>query len=171
MASDLHWVFAYGSNMHLPDLKRWLSAQGSPKAGIHRVTPARLEGFELVWNYWSPVRQGGAANVQPASSERSVFGALLEVDSPTLLALDTKEGHPERYSRGPEPLRCHPLDKSPSVNAWIYRVTEAYRSARAVPPNLSYLTLLIEGAEELKLPGTYIDTLRATPIAPTPPSC
>jgi hypothetical protein len=171
MTSDLHWVFAYGSNMHLPDLKRWLGAQGCSKTGIHQITPAILEGFELVWNYWSPVRQGGAANVQPASCQRSVFGALLQVDTPTLLALDTKEGHPERYSRDPEPLRCHPLDKSPPVDAWVYQVTAAYRSTTPVPPSLSYLTLLIEGAEELKLPGTYIDTLRTTPIAPTSPSC
>jgi hypothetical protein len=171
MASDLHWVFAYGSNMHLPDLKRWLGAQGFPKTGIHRVAPARLEGFELVWNYWSPVRQGGAANVQPAPPKGSVFGALLEVDTPTLLALDTKEGHPERYSRDPEPLRCHPLNKSAPVNAWVYRVTADYRSTEPIPPAPSYLALLIEGAEELELPGTYIDTLRTTPIAPTSPSC
>ena len=62
MTSDLHWVFAYGSNMHLPDLKRWLGAQGCSKTGIHQITPAILEGFELVWNYWSPVRQGGAVS-------------------------------------------------------------------------------------------------------------
>ena len=28
MQATLQWVFAYGSNMHLPDLRRWLEARG-----------------------------------------------------------------------------------------------------------------------------------------------
>ena len=52
------WVFAYGSNLHIEDLKHWLRHYGYCDQGIIQGLPAILDDYRLVWNY-SPVRQGG----------------------------------------------------------------------------------------------------------------
>ena len=91
------WVFAYGSNLHIQDLKHWLRHYGYSDEGIIQVLPAILDNYRLVWNYYSPVRKGGAANVEPAPGHQ-VLGALLELTPETLPGIDRKEGHPKRYS-------------------------------------------------------------------------
>jgi len=151
--------------MHLPDLRGWLKCHHPLVSLPVQFRAAELPGFELVWNYWSPVRQGGAANAQRSEKKRILYGALLQVGSDTLEALDQKEGHPTRYSRLPKPLNCRSLDGQLEVEAWIYQVTDEYRSAQPISPTASYLKLLTEGAEALKLPSPYLRWLYQTSIA------
>ena len=77
------WVFAYGSNMHLPDLARWAAERGLPTPVVRCARVATLEGYALTWDYRSPTRRGGAANVRPAPGT-STPGVALQVDAPTL---------------------------------------------------------------------------------------
>lgn len=165
MNAPPHWVFAYGSNMHLPDLVGWLKRHHPLVSLPMQFIAAELPGFELVWNYWSPVRQGGAANVQRSEKDRTLYGALLQVDSGTLEALDQKEGHPTRYSRFPAPVSCRSLDGQLDLEAWIYQVSNEYRSDTPIFPTASYLKLLTDGAEALKLPSPYLHWLSQTSIA------
>jgi len=51
------------------------------------------------------------------------------------------------------------------VEAWIYQVTAEYRSDNPISPTASYLKLLTEGAEALKLPSPYLHWLYQTSIA------
>ena len=160
----MHWVFAYGSNMHLPDLDRWLRERDLDNIGPLRIERARIPDFELVWNYRSSVRQGGAANASPRTGAE-LRGLALFVDNTLLSAFDEKEGHPTRYDRGAAPVHTELLGSGAPVVSWLYRVTPAYESTVAVPPRAAYLQLLIEAAEEHDLGADYVQRLREVPTA------
>jgi gamma-glutamylcyclotransferase (GGCT)/AIG2-like uncharacterized protein YtfP len=159
-----HWVFAYGSNMHLADLRRWFGEKRGHAPAILQVEQAFLEDFKLVWNYDSPTRVAGAANVEPASGHR-LPGLLLLVDEPTLDGLDQKEGHPERYFRGHAPRPVRRVEGGHRW-AWIYVVTPAYQAPRGTWPSPHYRGLLIEAAREFKLPHwhrRHLDRIETSP--------
>lgn len=156
-APDLHAVFAYGSNMDLDDLERWLAAEGYP---VERppATVAALPGWRLVWNYDSPTRRGGAANIEPDPAA-VLPGALLHVSDGLLRAIDHKEGHPERYRR----QRARVDGPAGPVEAWIYVVTEGWRAHAAMHPRRVYLETVLRGARAFGLPAAHVDAIARTP--------
>lgn len=174
----MHWVFAYGSNMHVGDLARWLRNNGVSSATVCQVMPAVLPGHRLVWNYYSPVRRGGAANVEP-EPRGLVLGLALRVDDAGLAALDRKEGHPQRYAREEQTLvrlergfellvqgvpaalqeELAALSPSAASRAWVYRVQPAYRRAQHTPPRRAYLQLMLQAAEQHGFPAWYVGEL------------
>lgn len=158
----MEWVFAFGSNMHLADLRRWLGERGYATDDIHAAVPARLAGYELVWDYYSPPRRGGAANIQPAS-ERTLYGVALQVGPNAWRGIDHKEGHPHRYHRGAQPQRLELADGH-SVAAWVYRVQPAFRWPYFIPPRRNYLQLMLEAAVALDLPDAHINALRRVTV-------
>lgn len=162
MPTQVHKIFAYGSNMNIPDLKRWLTQHDYSPKGLFNVIPARLPGYELIWNYWSPARKGGAANIRQ-SDKHLILGAILEVDAPLLRAIDQKEGHPKRYLRQPKKVACFELKTHTPHLAWLYKVTKQYESAHVILPTDDYLNIVIEGAKNLELPSEYIDELAHSP--------
>lgn len=160
MLSDtrgLHPVFAYGSNMELRDLARWLDEKGYGDLRPGAVVPARLSGWRLVWNYDSPTRRGGAANIEEAG-DAVLPGALLYVDDGLLAAIDHKEGHPERYRRRRLPVR----GPQRVVEAWTYVVTAPWRAERMIPPRRVYLETVLRGARAMALPADHIAAIAAT---------
>ena len=159
------WVFAYGSNMHLADLRRWFDSHGLGRARLGRVHPALLPDHRLLFDYHSPSRDGGAANVEPAAG-REVPGLVLQVNSQALAGLDEKEGHPARYLRSKVPVRLLSGEK---LLAWLYVVTPKYRRAHHVPPRRSYLALMLEVAKERGFPESYLAELRTTECAEDEP--
>lgn len=163
MNADQHWVFAYGSNMNLQDLRRWF-ARGSYSAPcIERVERATLHDHRLVWNYYSSSRKAGAANVERAPGY-SLPGIALLVDEDTLKAIDSKEGHPSYYSRGMATVPVQ-LQDGIEVAAWLYVAVPARCTNTTQPPTSAYLDLLIHAAEEHELPNEHIALLKATPTA------
>ena len=148
-------VFAYGSNMHLADLRRWMDERGFSRGQVLNAEPARILDYQLVWNYFSPARQGGAANVEPAPGQE-LHGVALEVNGPGLSAIDQKEGHPGRYRRGPKPVEAWTYTGIPRA-VWLYRVTPAFLRPAGVPPTPDYLRLLVEGGRQLGVDRAYLD--------------
>ncbi len=156
-------VFAYGSNMHTEDLRRWFAAAGHATPCLGTPQPGLLVGYELVWNYHSKARAGGAANVEPTPGAK-VAGVVFHVNQETLDGFDAKEGHPHRYRREEQPRLIQLLDGG-EVAAWVYRVTARHRQAGPVWPRSEYLSLLVSSAEEFALPRWYIERLQATPTS------
>lgn len=150
--------------MNLPDLALWAASKELPAPVVRCIRVATLHDFELAWNYRSPGRRGGAANVARAPG-RSVPGVVLCIDRATLAALDHKEGHPKRYSRGDAPLAVE-LRTGGRLDAWVYEVTDEWRASGLVPPRADYLNLLIQGARRFGLPQWHIRSLETTPTAP-----
>ena len=162
-SSSEHWVFAYGSNLNLRDLTGWLTAHGYDPKGIFGLEPALLTDYELIWDYRSPVRQGGAANVAPAPGKQ-VYGGLMRLNESCLHALDHKEGHPERYNRGTQTIECQPTNSSkPNVFAWVYEVQPSFKQPQFTPPRRVYRDIVVEGASQLGLPEPWVEMLRRTP--------
>ena len=160
----MHWVFAYGSNMHVPDLKRWLRERGYPSEGLYSAEPARLSGYRLVWNYFSNVRNGAAANVERKRGHE-VRGVALAINDSLLEAIDEKEGHPERYFRGTEPVPAESLWDGRTLNTWLYIVRPVYLSKERVAPRRDYLGLMVEAARAYRLGTRYIKSLQQIPTA------
>jgi hypothetical protein len=159
----MHWIFAYGSNMHLPDLQRWLRDQGYDHPGPSRVEVASVQDFELAWNYRSASRAGGAANAMPRAGSE-LRGLALEVDEALLMAIDEKEGHPVRYDRGEAPVCAELMRAGRSIEAWLYRVTPAFEAPYAVAPRRAYLNLILEAAAHHELGQHYVTHLHTTPV-------
>jgi hypothetical protein len=162
-----HWVFAYGSNMYLTDLQHWMQAHGFEGAQILESAPARLTDYELVWNYFSVSRDGGAANVRPAAGA-TLHGVALRVDDLGLQAIDEKETHPTVYCRT---LRSFVIaaraGSEAEVEGHLYVVTPDYELDDYVAPTRAYLDLLISGARQHGLPDGYVAMLeRITAIGP-----
>ncbi len=147
--------------MHLPDLARWAAERGLPAPVVECARIATLEGYALTWDYRSPTRRGGAANVRPTPGT-STPGVALRIDAPTLAALDQKEGHPDRYRRGPEPKPLR-LPGGARLDAWVYEVTPDWRCASPAPPRSDYLNLLIEAGQRFGLPAWHLRALAETP--------
>lgn len=159
--SGPHLVFAYGSNLDLDDLQRWLRARGYPPWRPRSARVATLPGWRMVWNYHSPMRRGGCANIERAAGGPGLPGAVLDVDDGLLAALDHKEGHPERYRR----LRCPVQLIDHSIEAWVYVVTPEWRRPQPVWPRRDYLETVLRGARAFGLPSWHVDALSRTPVA------
>ncbi len=157
----IHRVFAYGSNMHLPDLRRWMEGRGHGDGSILASSGALLDGWELVWNYRSPTRKGGAANVRERAGA-VLPGVVLEVDAGGLRALDAKEGHPGRYSRGDALVEVQ--ISGGTTGAWLYVVRPEFRSEGMVPPRRAYLELVLAGARAHGLPDKHLGILGEVPV-------
>lgn len=159
--SGRHPVFAYGSNMHLRDVARWMRERELGEPAVECVQPASLPEHRIAWTYRSPAREAGAANVVPAAG-REVPGVVLWVDEPTFRALDRKEGYPARYHRGEAPMTLRDVEGS-SVDAWVYRVTREWRRAEPEYPRADYLYLMVESVREHGLPAWHLEAVLRTP--------
>ncbi|MGE0328797.1 MAG: gamma-glutamylcyclotransferase family protein [Polyangiaceae bacterium] len=157
----MHWVFAYGSNMDLGDLTNWFQGKGLGNPRVLHLAVGSLPEHRLVWNYRSLSRGAGAANVEIAS-QSSVPGLLLQLDEATLLALDQKEGHPERYRR--EHLTCRVWSGEPR-DAWVYRVQPEFRQPAFVAPTRGYRDLLLCAARRHGFPADYVAALESLELA------
>jgi hypothetical protein len=159
----IHRVFAYGSNMHLPDLARWMEEHGRPAPAVHKIIPALLEQHRLAWNYRSRARGAGAANAWPSPGQQ-LPGIILEVDAATFAAIDAKEGHPNRYCRGTTMEQLVGLDGDP-LHAWVYRVTPALLRPEPQWPTRAYLKLIRTAARTHNLPQWHQDHLASLPTS------
>ena len=157
MKAVRHWVFAYGSNMDLDDLRRWCRERRREPLEVFESVVAALPGHTLVWNYYSEVRRGAAANVG-AGGDRPLPGLLLQVDATGLSALDAKEGHPERYRRELQPVTTA---NAGAFDAWVYAVRPEYLRREPVRPTAAYLRIMISAAERHAFPQWYLNELRS----------
>lgn len=154
----MHWVFAYGSNMDLEDLGRWLTTSNLPPARIVQAQAAKLVGYRLIWNYFAASRGGGVANIERADGD--LPGVALRVDRQTLSALDRKEGYPTCYGRSLAPAI---LRSGTRIQAWAYCVQTEHVVEQVVLPSRHYKNILIRGATRFELPLEHIEHLSAIP--------
>jgi gamma-glutamylcyclotransferase (GGCT)/AIG2-like uncharacterized protein YtfP len=157
MSTD--FVFAYGSSMNSSDLRSWLESNGFDSSLVVNRWPATLEGYDLVWNYYSSKRRGGAANLQPR--EKSVvWGVLIEFEEPLLKAFDRKEGHPVFCSRGEKRLSVQRMTDNQKVDAWVYTAKPNKGGRTDVWPTRDYRKIILDAAEEMNFPEDRIERIR-----------
>ncbi|MEE2962051.1 MAG: gamma-glutamylcyclotransferase family protein [Myxococcota bacterium] len=148
-AIDVDFVFAYGSNLDRQDLCLWASKNGHTfDECVIEYIPAYLPKYRLIWNYLSPVRQGGAANVEPAP-DSVVYGAILKVSKKGILLLDQKEGHPRRYHRGNQRISCLTHREKKEIYCWVYCVLPEWHENFPVRPTNDYLAIVLKGIRDM----------------------
>lgn len=97
-APNRQHYFAYGSNLNTDDLKRWCERRGKPFPLGRKVAVGHLPDTELVFDYRSVTRGGGALNLRPRKGQLA-SGVLFEVDARGWDTLDAKEGAPKYHER------------------------------------------------------------------------
>jgi len=155
-------VFAYGHNMDLDSLRRWLEENGYDPSGLRGCRPAVLPDHALVWNYHSCRGRGGAANIEPCPGSE-VWGALIELEEGLLRALDHKENSPAAYCRGNQRLTVS-VPEEGEVEAWVYVARPNSGTRRDVWPTRAYRELMLRGARSLGLPSEYLEELERIPV-------
>jgi len=150
----LVWYFAYGSNMQ--------RATFSGRRGItpQRALAARVFGWRLVLDKPPLISMGQSfANLVPDETA-AVYGVLYEVSSADYAHVEHSEGVAlDNYRRTEvvaEPLHA----TGDPVGAYTLVSTKRAPDMR---PSRRYVGLLIDGAEEHRLPAEYIEFLRALP--------
>lgn len=146
--------FAYGSNMST----RRIRAR-TPSA--RPIGVGRLAGHRLTWH--KAGRDGSAkCDVTPSDGpDDVVWGVLYEIASDERHLLDQAEG----LGRGYEHRTVTILADGRSVAAGVYYATHVDRSLR---PFDWYLALVLAGAVEHGLPGSYVNGIEAV-LAVTDP--
>jgi hypothetical protein len=153
------YVFTYGSEMKHTDLLRWLRARGYDTGLVVDASAARLNGYDFVWNYFSPVKGGGTANIEP-HKDAVVWGLLLEVDSRLMVALDRKLGNPMSYGRGPKRIPVRRVEDDRTVLAWVYTAKPNRNGRTDIWPTPTYKKGIVEAATFWGFPRQYVERLR-----------
>ncbi|MBI5251461.1 MAG: gamma-glutamylcyclotransferase [Desulfomonile tiedjei] len=158
MAAD--FVFAYGSNMNRSDLRSWLESDGQDSSLIVGVYPAKIEGYDFVWDYYSQGKAGGTANLEHKEGS-TIWGVLIEMEDDLLKAFDRKEGHPYFYSRGESRVPVTRVEDGKTFLAWLYVARANKGGRRDVKPTREYKKIVLEGAVFWGFPESYIEKIRA----------
>jgi hypothetical protein len=151
--SELVWYFAYGSNMQ--------PATFSGRRGIvaRRAVPARLRGWQLVFDKPPLLPIGGAMANVVERGETEVLGVAYHVTSDDLAHIDLTEGVLiGNYDR--VAVRVEPLAGGAALEA--FTLTSERRDPSLCASH-RYMALLIDGAETHGLPAEYVAWLRQCP--------
>lgn len=140
MNSDLLY-FAYGSNLNEADLRQWCQQTGRPYPLGEKYANAWLPDMQLVFNYNSQRRKGGALNLRHRLGQATP-GTLFHIAVDGLATLDEKEGSPNVYKH----LDVTALTEDGREHSAItYQVHTAMIEGVFVPPHSGYLKVLQEG--------------------------
>lgn len=150
--------FAYGSNMDEEDLDRWCESRGFSLVKFLSVSPAKLDGYRLCFNYFSASRNGGVANIME-SDEDHVFGLLIEMEECDLETIRTKEGYPNFYTE--ISVDVQRLDGTVVQDIRTYKVVKSREEPSHQPPTKDYLRLIIRSAIRYGFPADYVKYLES----------
>lgn len=157
MATD--FTFAYGSNMNVSELRSWLEGGGFDSSLIVDATPALLDGYDFVWNYYSRGRDGGACNLAPKENS-TIWGVVVEFQESLLKAFDRKEGHPYFYSRGDKRVAVRRVKDDQIVQAWLYLAKPNRSPTGNMLPTREYKRIVLEAALFWNFPADYMEKIR-----------
>ena len=122
------------------------------------VSPAKLDGYRLCFNYFSTSRNGGTANIME-SDEDHVFGLLIEMEEHDLETIRTKEGYPNFYTE--ISVDVQRLDGTVIQDVKTYKVVKSREEPSHQPPTSDYLSLIIRSAIRYDFPTDYVEYLQS----------
>ena len=146
--------------MNHPELLEWLDAHGYDSSLILSATPGILEGYDYVWNFYSPSRGGGAVNLERKKNSR-VWGLLIEFEDPLLQAFDRREGHPFAYTRGHKRVAVTRAPDGEKVFAWLYLANVPANTRRDILPTPEYKGTIVQAARFWGFPEDYVSRLKS----------
>jgi len=153
--------FAYGSNMDQEDLNEYCRKKGRPLIDLKSKFPkvCVLRDFRLDFNYYSPSRGGGTANIERAPGEH-VEGVLFDINDVDKQTIDEKEGAPNYYRE--ILVSVISRDGTKIENVITYTVCEN-KKREFTPPTRKYKQIIIDGARAFGLSEEWIKKLEKIP--------
>jgi len=141
--------FAYGSNMDWDQMR-----ERCPSAKF--VGVAKLPGHRLAFSRRSKKRRCAVADAI-AEADSDVWGVVYDIETPDVDRLDKAEGYsPGRsenaYRREEQNVLLGGEEARPVVAAVYYAVPELKPGL----PSKEYMTQILKGARQWKLPSEYI---------------
>lgn len=147
--------YGYGSNLDYEDWTKWCNNRGEDPSGLKEIGPAWLDGYQLIFDYYSSSRKCGAANLIKDSSGKSANpGALFEIDDYTLDLLDRKEGTKILGCYQRETVTVYTPDGQ--LHEAITYIHHAKKDTFFEPSN-EYESLIRNGLNRLDLPTGRLD--------------
>jgi cation transport regulator ChaC len=152
--SDGQFVFAYGSNMDIAQMRERC------RDSKDRFDPvvAKAEGWKLCFPRYSGDRKGGVGSIIRAPGE-VVWGIVYKiVTSRDLKRLDTREGvFTNAYHRERLVVKTQ---EGKDLETWTYFAVPPDTPPRHYVPAKEYLALYIRGAEHFGIDAAYVERLR-----------
>ena len=146
--------WGYGSNLDTRDWESFCRRHCFDPACVEPVGPAYLPDHELVFDYYSGSRGGGALNLRPRVGQ-VVEGVLFRVTEEGWRALDRKEGHPKHYERWETVALLADGSEAPvrTYRACAHRITSFQR------PTPEYLEICRRGRAAFGLSTRMLDAV------------
>lgn len=153
--------FAYGENMHVNRLKKWISQRGGRPDGVVSAQRAVLRGYRLVFNVRREVPwRAGIANLEKDSSGL-VEGVLLELDNVTESLLQQREGG-AAVKRIPVSVVGDKEKAYEGVSAFVAAQPDV---GKTHAPSKVYLDLMLEAAKDFEFGAEYVKVLQGIQTA------
>jgi len=161
--ADSPYYFGYGSNLDLQDWTSWCTENGFDPEQIAPVGTAVLPDHELVFNYRSGRRRGGALNVRQRLGH-VVPGVIFKATPTGWAALNGKEGAPNYY----ESFQTGAiLDDGTEVPVVTYRVCANRVRDSLVAPSPEYLEIVKRGLKRFGLSTHLVEAAAKGEDLPT----
>lgn len=148
--------FAYGSNLNAADLTRWCRQRGYAYPLGEKVANAYLPDTRLIFNYYSPSREGGMLNIRYQAGQVTP-GVLFRVLPGGWSVLDAKGTEENRYKHLDSITLTEDGQEHLSV---AYHVDSAHTTGDFVKPHPDYLGVVREGLKSHGINDCFL-----TPIA------
>jgi hypothetical protein len=149
--------FAYGENMNVARLKKWLFQRGGRPDGIGSMQRAVLSGYKLVFNVHKEIPwKAGIANLE-ASEKGQVEGVLMEVDNTTDSHIQRKEGFPASSKRIDVSVIGDQEKEYDKVTAYLSTRAD---DGKSHAPTKAYMDLLLEAAGDFEFSDKYVSSLK-----------
>jgi gamma-glutamylcyclotransferase (GGCT)/AIG2-like uncharacterized protein YtfP len=133
--------FAYGSNLDWRNWSTFCARHNADPRCMKAIGPALLPDAELVFNYRSVLREGGALNIQPRKGQ-VVHGVLYEVNARGWEVLDLKESVAIGCYARTKAVAITPNGQTTSVVTYV--VTPA-RTEGFIAPSDEYTEIVLRG--------------------------
>ena len=149
-------------NMDEMEFEDRCAKEGHPMINFQNLQTASLEGYKLVFNYYSRKnREAGVANIMEDMDSR-VYGLLSEIDDGELETIRKKGGYPNYYNELYVKVELLSGEKSmPLVKT--YKASKLKEQSDYRPPTQKYTNLTINCAKKFAFPQEYIEYLPSLP--------
>ncbi len=157
--------FAYGSNLNKTQMESRLGKN-------EFVDIAYLSNYIFKFNKQSKIPNQGYANIEPQENE-TVYGVVYRITVEQLNQMDRyegflSEGNPNNHYDRQE-VNVTLLTRMTTLKVIVYVASNKFRIiANNLFPSDTYLTTIIVGANEVRLPQAYIDHIKAKALGNNP---
>lgn len=155
---NMKYYFAYGSNMDKEDLNSWCKEKRKPKIEFLSVSPVKLNGYKLSFNYFSSLRKSGAANIMK-SDEDCIYGLLVGLEEESIKIIREKEGYPNYYDE--INVEVEKFDGTIVRGVKTYKALKEKERSTYIAPKKYYLSLIIKNAKKYSFQNEYIEFLKS----------